>query len=380
MRIGILTLPLHTNYGGILQAYALQTVLERMGHEVCVLGAEFHSEDVSLSYKIRWALRQIKNILTNGKYLPFKYNNKAQLEMYNARILYTSYFIKNHIHEKKVNSLGDIKPSDFDAIIVGSDQIWRTRYNKKWNQQKIDDVYLGFTKGWNIRRIAYAASFGTNSLEIEDCDLEACQKSISQFDAISVRESSGVDICNKKLGVKAIVMPDPTMLLIKDDYMKLIPKEQNHTGHQLLSYILAETKDNARLREYIAKQKHLEINIVNNPIYYDKNKKLPSQPPVENWLQGFAECDYVITDSFHACVFSILFHKPFTAIANRSGGVDRFESLLKMFGLENRLVYSVDEYKEMPDINWEKIDCILKSNRAIGLNFLKESLYGKVNN
>ena len=96
MRIGILTLPLHANYGGILQAYALQTVLERMGHEVCVLGTEFHSEDVSLSYKIRWALRQIKNILTNGKHLPFKYN-KAQLEMYNARILYTSYFIKNHI-------------------------------------------------------------------------------------------------------------------------------------------------------------------------------------------------------------------------------------------------------------------------------------------
>lgn len=175
-------------------------------------------------------------------------------------------------------------------------------------------------------------------------------------------------------------MPDPTMLLIKDDYMKLIPKEQNHTGHQLLSYILAETKDNASLREYIAKQKHLEINIVNNPIYYNKNKKLPSQPPVENWLKGFAECDYVITDSFHACVFSILFHKPFTAIANRSGGVDRFESLLKMFGLENRLVYSVDEYKEMSDINWGKIDCILKSNRAIGLNFLKETLYGNVNN
>lgn len=379
MRIGILTLPLHANYGGILQAYALQTVLERMGNKVYVLGSEFKPKDISLRQETRWMLRQVKHFITKEGHLALSYK-AAQRDIYNTRIHYTSQFVKKYIHERTLKSLHDITPNDFDAIVVGSDQIWRTQYNQKWTDQKLDDVFLGFTKGWKIRRVAYAASFGTNSLEIGNADLESCQKAIKLFNAVSVREDSGIDICSKKLDTKAVLMPDPTMLLTSDDYIKLIHREQNLNKHQLLSYILAETKDNARLREYIAKQKHLEINIVNNPIYYDKNKKLPSQPPVENWLQGFAECDYVITDSFHACVFSILFHKPFTAIANRSGGVDRFESLLKMFGLENRLVYSVDEYKEMPDVNWEKIDCILKSNRAIGLNFLKETLYGNVNN
>lgn len=376
MRIGILTLPLHTNYGGILQAYALQTVLERMGNEVYVLGTDFRPTKESFSFCMRWALRQIKQLITKGQCMPLNYN-KAQIELSQARTFYTSQFVKKHIHEKIVKSLYDITPNDYDAFVVGSDQIWRTQYNQKWLGQKIDDVFLGFTQGWDVRRVAYAASFGTNSIEIEKEDLGVCKKSIGQFNAISVREESGVDICKENLGVNAVVMPDPTMLLTKDDYIKLISKVQDPNRHQLLSYILADTSDNAKLREKIAKQKHLEINIVNKPICSNKNNSLSSQPSVENWLQGFADCDYVITDSFHACVFSILFHKPFTAIANRSGGVDRFVSLLRTFGLADRLIYSVDEYREMPEIRWEKVDEVLKENRDLGLNFLKDSLYGK---
>lgn len=376
MRIAILTLPLHTNYGGILQAYALQTVLERMGNEICVLGAYFRPTEVSLSFRVRWALRQIKQLITKGQCMPLNYN-KAQIDLSQARTFYTSQFVKKHIHEKIVKSLYDITPNDYDAFVVGSDQIWRTQYNQKWLDQKIDDVFLGFTQGWDVRRVAYAASFGTNSIEIEKEDLGVCKKSIGQFNAISVREVSGVDICKENLGANAVVMPDPTMLLTKDDYVKLLSTVKDHNRHQLLSYILADTSDNAKLREIIAKQKHLEINIVNHPICSNKNTSLYSQPSVENWLQGFADCDYVITDSFHACVFSILFHKPFTAIANRSGGVDRFVSLLKTFGLVDRLIYSVDDYREMPEIQWEKVDKVLKENRDMGLNFLKDSLYGK---
>lgn len=375
MKIGILTLPLHTNYGGILQAYALQTVLERMGNEVYVMGTDFRPIEESLSFRMRWALRQIKLLISKGQCMSLDYK-KAQGILYHARSFYTSQFVKKHIHEKIVKSLCDINQDEYDVFVVGSDQIWRTQYNQKWVGQKIDDVFLGFTQGWDIRRIAYAASFGTNSIEIEKDDLGVCKKSIGQFDAISVREESGVEICKENLGVNAIVMPDPTMLLTKEDYIKLLPKEHGHNSHQLLSYILADTSANAKLREKIANQKHLEINIVNKPLFCNKNKSLSSQPSVENWLQGFVDCDYVVTDSFHACVFSILFHKPFTAIVNRSGGVDRFVSLLKTFGLEDRLLYSVDEYREMPEIKWEKVDKVLKENRDLGLDFLKDSLYG----
>lgn len=88
-------------------------------------------------------------------------------------------------------------------------------FKSSWNTDKASDAFLGFSKGWNILRIAYAASFGTNETDVASNEIEECKNAIRHFDAISVREEEGVSICHKIFGVNAIKVLDPTMLLTK---------------------------------------------------------------------------------------------------------------------------------------------------------------------
>ena len=155
MKIGILTLPLHTNYGGILQAYALQTVLERMGHEVFVLdkGQIRHLKvwEALWIYPKRFAVKYVKR--KNIDIFAIRHHNK----IFPIISQYTQLFIDKYIHVLKVNDFSKLNSHDFDAIVVGSDQIWRPEYN-----EKIENAYLRFAELWNIKRIAYAVSFGTD--------------------------------------------------------------------------------------------------------------------------------------------------------------------------------------------------------------------------
>lgn len=375
MRIGILTLPLHTNYGGILQAYALQTVLERMGHKVDVIGTPVIVKHLPLWRKILSVSKRLCQRYLLGRKDILIDREKEEYKRAIATRKYTTQFVDKYIHTRKVYRLQEIQQNDYDAIIVGSDQIWRTDYNQQWKQQNADDVYLGFTKDWCLKRIAYAASFGKDKVELKGKELKLCKEAISKFNAISVREENGVNLCREIFGVKATVMPDPTLLLSYDDYKKLILDISNTSKPNfLLSYILDDNVEKSSLRDKIANEKGLMIKITNKSDYIDNNGAYPPQPPVEAWLKAFAECKYVITDSFHACVFSIIFHKQFTVIANKERGVSRFQTLLKMFGLTDRMVYSPSEYRVLQDIDFAKVDDIIKNKQEGALLFLRENL------
>lgn len=375
MRIGILTLPLHTNYGGILQAYALQTVLERMGHKVNVIGTPVIVKHLPLWRKILSVSKRLCQRYLLGRKDILIDREKDEYKRAIATRKYTTQFVDKYIHTRKVYRLQEIHQNDYEAIIVGSDQIWRTDYNQQWKQQNADDVYLGFTKDWCLKRIAYAASFGKDKVGLKGKELKLCKEAISKFNAISVREESGINLCRDIFGVKAVVMPDPTLLLSMNDYIKLIPDiNMDNKSSMLLSYILDDNPERSRLRDKIAKEKGLKINITNKSAYKDENGIYPPQPPVEDWLRAFAECDYVVTDSFHACVFSIIFHKQFTVIANKERGLSRYQTLLKMFGLTDRMVYSPSEYRVLQDIDFAKVDDIIKNKQEEALLFLRENL------
>lgn len=377
MRIGILTLPLHTNYGGILQAYALQTVLERMGHEVVVFDCPLRKIELPIWKKpLCYSKRIIKRYFLQDKGTLI---NKEKIDFEKERYFRknTQHFINAHIHRYVVRKLEDIKKDDIDAIVVGSDQIWRMLYFKSmWFTKRAANAFLAFTAGWNIKRIAYAASFGNNTPEIPERVIEDCRKSISSFDAVSVREESGVEICKKLFGIDALWVLDPTMLLSSDDYIKLIGGNmgQSRTTGTLMSYVLDENSDVSELRATIAKEKNLRINITNIAVNGIEQNGLTPQPPVENWLQSFLDADFVINDSFHACVFSILFHKQFIVYGNKDRGMERFTSLLGMFGLQDRLVTSSSEYKSLPDIDYTKVDRILNGKRQQAMTFLSANL------
>ena len=154
MRIGILTLPLNTNYGGILQAYSLQTVLERMGHEVVVFQNDYDGIRRYPVYKMFLIMgkRFLRNCI-KGKTIPvfMEWKRKRELPIVTQ---YTQSFIDNHIHTYHVNSFDDIHSVDFDVIVVGSDQIWRRDYFRRIWKSEMPNADLKFMSSASIKRIA----------------------------------------------------------------------------------------------------------------------------------------------------------------------------------------------------------------------------------
>ena len=365
MKIGILTLPLHTNYGGILQAYALQTVLERMGHEVRIIERPCGCKGpFPLMCKI-----YIHRILYK---FAGKYNGPINVERFSARKLsvvgkLTSQFINKNLKIFLINkTLRNMNENEFDAFVVGSDQIWRYAYTK--GHFPYNEPFLDFAYNWgNKKRVAYAASFGSNKWTISDKDTRKCRMLIKKFDAVSVREDSGIELCRTNLHYNNVVkMIDPTMLLDASDYNRLIADQYQKRGN-VLCYILDM---NEKTSSFISK-----FCDDRGWSYFNANKKVDNesiplcdriQPSVESWLLAFRDCDYVLTDSFHACVFSILYRKPFVAFCNKSRGSTRFESLLSTFGLLDRLIYNIDNFdiSSIKEIDYDRVFGILERERG----------------
>lgn len=376
MKIGILTLPLHTNYGGILQAYALQTVLERMGHEVVVFDTP---NEYSLPPLWKLPLCFAKRIVMKclGK------SQKVFIERYlnhERRVIsqYIQPFVDTHIHRKVICSFKELKATDYDAIVVGSDQVWRSIYfSPMWFHQPIDNAFLAFSEKWNVKRLAYAASFGTDEWEYTDEETVRCKDLIGKFNAISLREEGGVELCRKYFNVMVQHVLDPTMLLSVDDYMALFRKcNTSKSQGNLLVYVLDETSELSELVNDIVTEKHLVPFSVNNPHEADENKPLEDRikPSVETWLRGFFDAELIVTDSFHACVFSIIFKKQFIVVGNKSRGMSRFESLLKMFGLEDRLLNGCNDFQKLSAINYDVVYEKYKALKEMSYSFLKDNL------
>lgn len=368
MKIGIYTQPLHTNYGGILQAYALQTVLEKLGHKVVILKKPHERRVPIFKRPFSYGKRFIKKYLFHQKCRIFK--EKYFNQTYYIVGQNTLEFINKHIH---MLPLTELKASEIDLLIVGSDQVWRPIYN-----HPIEDSYLDFAKKWPIKRIAYAASFGTDQWEYTPRQTARCKRLLKQFSAISVRESTGVDLCQKYFNMQAKLVLDPTMLLDKDAYTGLIKANiTSKTSGNLLIYILDESSEKQELIKEISKTQNyipFRVNSLVENHYAPLEQRI--QPPVEDWLQGFNNADFIITDSFHACAFSIIFNKPFIVYGNKERGYTRFQSLLSLFGLESRLITSKEEALNIVNnpINWSQVNSKREQMKNISLSFLKHNI------
>ena len=372
MKIAILTLNPADNYGGILQAWALQTMLERMGHKVTVIVQARHKQKMLL-WKAPLSLgkRTLKNLL--GRPTPlFKERkwNREHLIMWH----HTLSFVNKYIHLKEYDDLHTIQPKDYDAYVVGSDQVWRPEYFHYHPQE----AFLNFTHDWPVKRITYAASFGTNKWLFTKEQTKECAELAKKFDAISVREDDGSILCRERLGVEAVHVLDPTMLLSCEDYLQLIPQGDTHTCNgNLMTYILDDSPEKRAFVERIAQEKGL-IPFRVNAKSYNLADPLEDriQPPVEQWLRSFQEADFVVTDSFHGTVFSILFNKQFITIGNEGRGMSRFTSLTKMFGVEERILTTQNQFPH-GEIDFDKIHEKLEQQRNIAHLFLRQALRQK---
>lgn len=345
MKIAILTLPLHANYGGILQCYALQTVLEGMGHQVTVLNRRWPEPNAQQRVVRRIASLAkciVKKYLMGRKDIALMSPWAENYTIYKAeqrKLIEIKRFVKEYIHLTKPLRSSDelreyVEANEVDCIVVGSDQVWREIYGPC-----IEDYFLGFLPEGDKRvKVTYAASFGTADSPISEDHLKNCIPLAKRFSSISVREQSGMEIMKDIFGLDTKLHLDPTLLLSAEQYK--FPVKDVEKGC-LVSYILDETEDKIAISQEVSKALHL------------KNKKLrldaTSQddvvlPSIEEWLSSFANAEFVVTDSFHGCVFSIINHKPFIAIANKERGLERFTSLLGTFGLMDRLIFGHEDF------------------------------------
>lgn len=377
MKIGILTLPLHSNYGGILQAYALQTVLEKMGHEVDHIQKKPDKGHSFMTMPLVYTKRLLVKIFKNNKVKIFTNPHKKELLIHTHLIT----FIRRYINVKYIKTLNSLNPEDYDGIVVGSDQIWRRDYyDKKYRNIMLssnpEDGFLSFAKEWKIKRVAYAASLGFDRWDYTQKETNNIHNLLNQFTGISLREKSGVDLFRINLGMNPMHVLDPTFLLTQDDYNKIIEEEKSKPFKgDVLCYILDDNEKKRNIISDIIKKHSLSPYYINPKVDLNIPVEENILPSVGTWLKGFRDAKYIITDSFHACVFSIIYNKPFIAIGNNGRGLTRFESLLSTFKLNHLLVSeNSKDIDLLKDFDWNQVNSVLEIEKKKSIDFLKSSL------
>ena len=377
MKIGILTHPIETNYGGILQAFALQKTLRDMGHDVLTIDRHHARSYPSF---LRHALGYLKRL--KQYYIDKRNDVSVCWDAYMADAdyktisQYTRQYAKKNIRFTRWAYTSELAKIDeeytFDAYIVGSDQVWLPYYAL--------DSFLAFVKRPHVVKIFYAASAGKLSWADDEAIAQACKELVKDFKAVSVREEALVNLAKERLGVDATHVLDPTLLLTPAEYMSTvaISPEKN----VLFTYILDETSEKRKIVEAILADTKLKQVVGNVERAYVKCPDIDLQacvyPPLDNWLNGINNANFVITDSFHGTAFAILFNKPFIVVANRKRGIERFTSLLSMFSLEDRIVEAPQEalLRLKQPIDFELVNKTIDQWKVKSLSFLSENLKG----
>lgn len=373
MKIAILTQPLHNNYGGNLQNFALQKVLKDMGHQPVTIDRH-HAIPLRSKLKLGFFKRLVFFFLGRGEKPSFKayFSAKHQGELRQE----ISRFINAHI-TKTPRLYSDAKvhqafaEDKFEAVIVGSDQCWRPMYSPN-----IYIYYLDFLKNnKKLKKISYAASFGTDDWEYTAEQTAKCKELVQQFDLVTVREKAAVNLVEEKLNADAEFVLDPTLLLNKEDYQQLFNRLTLPANRGIYTYIL----DSSDWKQQVVETAKSTLSL---PQYSNQHNEhmLEEQkiPSIEGWIKGFADADFVITDSFHGTVFSIIFNKPFISLVNINRGASRFESILSEFDLLDRLVGEFDkkQVKGLLDssIDYEAVQEKLQNLRERSFEVLKAGL------
>lgn len=351
MKIRILTQPLGHNIGGILQNFALMSVCKR------------YSEDVK-TFNIPFSLPFYFPFLKYGAcvkrvFLKLFVNHKIAIRWWKEK--------DDRIPQKE--DLIDLDNSvklarisfDNSFIVFGSDQVWR--------KEMSPDVmtFFGAFLDDDVPRIAYAASFGVDCWQYDEKETQRIIPLLKKFKAISVREESAVRLLNER-GIDAQLVLDPTMLLNTDDYGRLeteVSRDFTKAKH-IFVYCLDEHLNQKDVLGQLEQTQNLPL------LTLEQNNL-----QVDMWLSALQTAEYVVTDSFHGTVFSILFHKKFIVVANEDRGLTRLQSLLKMVDLENRLIMSFSDFKIsdlLAEIDYELVEMVLNREKDKSLKFLENNL------
>lgn len=286
-----------SNYGAMLTCYALQELLIGLGKSARVI-----------NYMPPRTLKRFKNSLS---------------QRFAERYLKLTELCRNKDELKKLNEQAD-------AFLAGSDQIWRHSYSSR-NGGHI--FHLDFVRSCR-KKIACAASFGTDHFEGDAEVTQLTKFYLQQFDSISVREADGVRICRDTFGTEAVHILDPVFLAPVSAWDAILRNADRTDNGFIATYVLDQsprvTGAIAEAKRHFAGAPVVEMG----PGASKKGEKIS----VEDWLYNVKNCSLLVTDSFHGTCFAIIFNKPFICLLNSSKGSSRFTSLCRMFGLEDRIL------------------------------------------
>lgn len=324
-RIGIIGLEHSQNIGNNLLKFALSIKLSELGYSPYIVGKKFAGQNIS--------------------------------------------FLTNAVNVRLINNFSEIKESDYDILMVNSDQTWR-----KWNKDFYDIAFLKFAENWNIKKFVYGASLGTETWRFDKTDEKIAKILLKNFTGLSVREKDSIQLIEKNLGLKAQFVLDPTLLINKKYYLNIIKNYKSeiikdiYNEKFIFSYAITLPKQLEKFFDYVK-------TLLNIKIYYIT---LLNQNLIHEFLLGIINCKAVITDSFHATIFSIIFKKPFVTIINNFNDHSRFNSLDKIFNIKNRIfdlntTPPISLLKEPLIINETKLRILKKES----IDYLKKNLLAK---
>ena len=344
--VGILGYWYATNYGSVITYYALYKIIEKLGYTAMLIDRPDKEKDAEpLTVFSREFLNKYCNISISPKW-------------------------------KDLEQINDL----CDSFIVGSDQVWTRDAIRLMGYY----FFLSFITD-DKKKIAYSCSFGQDKFEALPNTIRRVKYYLKKFDAISVRENSGVKILRETLGVDGQQVLDPIFLLPSSEYEKIATKAQQfEQGNYILSYILDPNEAKKQALLFVSKKVKLKlVNLLDGRYNtYEKNKAIMNlentkcNVMMEDWVNYFMNADFVVTDSHHGLAMAIIFNKPFICINNPARGGTRFTSLLSMLNLEERLItpdqIMADHLYE--PIEYNRVNEILDEKREQALNWLKSAL------
>ncbi len=344
MKIGILTFHNAHNYGAVMQAYALRTKLRKMGQDAVILN--------------------YRNSTIENSYLPWRkcrYEQadwSLQCDKFNAFI--DTILLEGCVLNVKFE---DLKKLSVDCFICGSDQIWNS-----WLTGGLDRAYfLDFET--NAKKISYAASKYTS--EIAEKERNYFSKNLSDFSAVSVRENSLAEDLHKKCQIDAVTVLDPVFLLDAQDYTPLeVSVKEKHKF--VLAYYLCEDTMLDQCARKVAKSMRLPLIEIHFYRLKDRQRYQIADCGPGEFLTYFHRAEYVLTNSYHGVLFSILFRRPFYAVYKEDS---RKDAILKKLGLKERHVYSEEEIAcGRLECRFEAALAALERERDASIAFLERSL------
>lgn len=354
-KIGILTFHRAVNYGAVLQTYALCKAIEKLGGnpEVidyrCKMIEDFYYKPFSKDYSIKM---NIKNLLFYGKQ---RKRNTAFKGFRNDLIPLSKDSYYNSSEMEATEKL-------YDAFVVGSDQVWNYKCIGGDSTFLLDFVKSGKKKN------SYAASLG--KMTSEELDRMKFPKYLSDYNQISVREKDGFDIVKKNCSNEVEINLDPTLLLEMEEWNKIA--EYDEKEKFVLVYSVNLPKKVIEIGRRVAYEKGLKLMVVTLENKYSpmKNEENQSFCSPQKLLGYFANAEYVVTNSFHGTVFSIINQREFITIKNDKAGLDnsRLETLLESLDLESRLV---NDYYDNYKIDYAEVTNRLRTLKEKSMHYLE---------